>query len=170
VVVDPDKPLEDNDAVAKQPGAMVTEIVKTVRAQGVDPVREDLEPFVDVRTWSEACFEYEHFSDEELADALMAIHPDCNGMDHPTLVYILGRHRSDRHDIKHAWASWKTKPLKLELARQLLPVLLNRVEVSNHDSTLPVPAVAGALADALNTAASRTRAGTWLLRGSPYGR
>lgn len=169
VAVDPDTPFEDPEAVEAQRQLMVDEIVATVRAQGVEPFREDLDSLVEVVTWDEACFEFEHFTDEELAAALIAIHPDCNGMDRATLVRVLRIHRNDRHDIKHVWGdAWHPTPSKLDLARHLRPRLLELVDAANDDPSLPVPPVAGVVADAFNLAAAQPEAGTWSLRGTRY--
>jgi hypothetical protein len=65
VVVDPGKGFESPDAVSEQRRKIVDEIVAVVRAQGVEPDRAEIESLIEVTTWTEGCFEFEHFTDVE---------------------------------------------------------------------------------------------------------
>ncbi len=94
VVVDPDRPFDTPEGVEGERQKIVDEMVAVVRAQGVDPNRDDLESLVEVSTWNERCFEFEHFSDSELAEAVLAVHADCNGLDQMGLERALAMQRT----------------------------------------------------------------------------
>jgi hypothetical protein len=40
----------------------------------------DLDELVQIRPWRRAAFEFAHFGDDELAKALVTIHPDRRGL------------------------------------------------------------------------------------------
>ena len=81
VVVDPDAPYDSPENVEAQRRLIVEEIIAVVRAQGVEPNPDDVDSLVSVKTWSESCLEFAHFTDDELADALLHVHPHCGGWD-----------------------------------------------------------------------------------------
>ena len=119
VVVDPDPPFDTPQMVEAERQKIIDEMVAVVRTQGVDPDRADLESLVEVSTWHEGCFEFEHFSDSELASALLAVHPDCNGLDHTRLETALAAQRQHGQDIKNVWRNWRRAPSKRAVAESL---------------------------------------------------
>jgi hypothetical protein len=135
-----------------------------VRAQGVDPNRGDLESLVEVSTWSESCFEFEHFSDSELAAALLAVHMDCGGLDHASLEQALAQQRAHGQDIKNVWKNWHREPSKTALAEKLWPVLRDRLDAAATDSSVEPPAIAMRLLAAFRSAVGRPR-GRFVLQG-----
>jgi hypothetical protein len=165
VVVDPDPPFETPENVEAERQKILQEIMAVVRAQGVDPSLEDLATLVTVTTWTERCFEFAHFSDAELAEALVDLHPDCGGLDRQALESALQQHRDLRQDIKAVWTNWRPRVQKAELARRLWPALRHKLDVAAADPNYPIPPVPGALLDAYHEAARRPR-GHFILRGT----
>jgi hypothetical protein len=60
-----------------------------------------------LRTWDQACYEFAHFDDDELADAIMKVHTTINGWSRADLVSALGYWRDKKKDIKRVWESGK---------------------------------------------------------------
>jgi len=165
VVVDPDPPFDTADKVEAERQKILTEIIAVVRAQGVDPLRDDVDSLVTVKTWTECCFEFAHFTDCELAVTLLDIHPDCGGLDRAMLEAALAAHRRAEQDIKAVWKNWRPGVKKPDLARRLWPVLKAKLDKAMADSTRTVPEVATALVDAYHEAARRP-AGQFVLHGA----
>jgi hypothetical protein len=167
VAVDPDAPFDTAAGVEAQRQKIIDEIVAVLRAQGVDPNRGDLESLVDVSTWSEPCFEFEHFSNSELADALLAVHPDCGGLDHAGLEEALAQQRAHGQDIKNVWKRWRRGPSKTALAEALWPALRDRLDVAATDSSVQPPPIAMRLLAAFRQAMRRPR-GRFVLHGTAW--
>lgn len=106
VVVDPDPPYDSPEHVEEQRRMIVEEIIAVVRAQGVEPNRGDVDSLVSVKTWSASCFEFAHFTDDELAEALLKVHRQCGGLDQARLAAALRVQRDHRRDIAHVWRNW----------------------------------------------------------------
>jgi len=97
---------------------------------------EDLRPdlfmpdagFVEIMTWGDKPFEFAHFTDEELADALLATstrtHPD--GRAKLVQAINLQRTRDPSPDIEDAWRGSGVS--KIELADALWPLLEAQIE------------------------------------------
>lgn len=164
VVADPDPPFDTPESVEAQRQKIIHEMVAVVRAQGVDPDRGDLESLVEVSTWHESCFEFEHFSDAELANALLSVHADCNGLDRKRLEEALAEQRKHSQDIKNVWRNWRNPPSKRALAESLWPCLRDRLDVAAADSTTEPPPIALRLVDAFRQAMHRPR-GRFVLGG-----
>lgn len=168
VLVDSDRPFDTAAGVENERQKIVDEMVAVVRSQGVEPDRGDLESLVDVSTWTERCFEFAHFTDSELAETLLAVHPNCNGLDRESLVEALRLQRTHRQDIKNVWKSWHRQPSKTALAKELWPLLRVKLDAAAGDSTLDPPPIALRLLDAFSKAFQRPR-GAFLLRGVTVG-
>lgn len=165
VVIDPDPPFDTPANVEAERQKIVEEITAVVRAQGVDPMRDDIDSLVTTTTWTERCFEFAHFTDEELADTLLRTHRDCGGLDKSQLVTALSRQRQAGQDIKTVWTKWRPRVQKTDLARQLWPSLRAKLDRASADETQPVPPVAQALIDAYHEAARRP-SGQFVVRGT----
>jgi hypothetical protein len=148
VAVDPDKPFDTPENAEAERLRMVDEIVAVVRAQGVNPEREDLDSLVHVETWTESCFEFAHFSDDELAQAIASIHPNRGGLSNPELAKALGIHRQHRQDVKHVWKRWSPRVSKRVLANALWPMLEGKIAAAQVDPDAPIPEVVLRLTDA----------------------
>jgi len=165
VVVDPDPPYDSPEHVEEQCRLIVEEIIAVVRAQGVEPNRDDVDSLVSVKTWSESCFEFAHFTDDELAEALLKVHPHCGGLDKARLVAALRAQRDNEWDIKNAWKNWRPPASKTALARELWPVLRSKLDAAASDPTADLPPIAEALISAFREAVRRPH-GIFVLRGT----
>jgi len=165
VVVDPDKPYNSPENVEGERRKIIDEIITVVRAQGVEPNRDDIDSLVSVKTWSESCFEFAHFTDDELAEALLKVHY-CGGRDKARLIAALRAQRDHGCDIKNAWTNWGSfKPSKKALARELWPVLRRKLDAAASDPTADQPPIAEVLISAFWEAARRPH-GHFVLRGT----
>ena len=75
-------------------------------AQGITAANPaELDELVRIGTWSESCYAFAHFTDDELADGIMAVHTtiDCRTRDE--LVAALAWWRGRGEDIKRVWRS-----------------------------------------------------------------
>ncbi len=142
IAIDPDAPYDTPPGIEYERKKIIDEIVAVVRAQGVDPDRNALETLVRVTTWTDGCFEFQQFSNEELADALIAVHPRHGGLTRERLAEALSHHRAAHHDIKHVWANWRPEPSKRDLARALWPVLRKKLDAAAGKPTEEWPAIA----------------------------
>jgi len=120
-----------------------------LKAQGViRPNPGELDELVTIRTWSQRCYEYAHFSDEELADGIMAVHTTINGLTREQLIEAIKTERDRGKDIKEVWSQWEHKPGKPELAHALWPTLAAKIEGCRTDPAAPVPEIAEVIHDA----------------------
>jgi hypothetical protein len=145
---------------------MLTEIRSVLEAQGVKAANEDeLEQLVDIFTWSQSCYEFAHFTDEELADGITEVHPTCNGWSRDELIAALGHWRAKRSDIKRVWKSgnwdsaqnrptgaWDSDVSKTKLAEALWPILGRKIELARVDETAPIPEIVEVMQRAYHTA------------------
>ena len=76
IAVDPDGPRFGTPAaVAKTRSTIMKDVLDSLKDQGVtNPNPPELDALIDIRTWSQSCYEYAHFTDDELADAIMVVH------------------------------------------------------------------------------------------------
>ncbi len=79
------------------------------------PDPEEIDHLVEIRTWEQACYEFAHFSDEELADGIMAVHTTVNGLTRDELITSLAYSRGRGKDIKEVWSRWEYKVSKVKL-------------------------------------------------------
>ncbi len=156
VLVDPEGSYHTPELVVNERVKLVDEIRSVVRAQGVDPTRDEIDSLVEIHTWKESCFEFEHFSDRELQGALTALHPNCNGMAPDALEHAISLHRSNRGNIDRVWANWQPQPSKVELAHALWPTLRAKLE-SASKSQGQWPPVAERISEAFAKSALRHR-------------
>jgi hypothetical protein len=166
VAVDPDDPFDTTKKVEDERRKMLDEIVAVVRAQGVEPNRNDLDSLVRIETWGQSCFEFAHFTNEELALAIHAIHPTCGGLSITILADALEHQRQSGQDIKQVWSKWRPKPSKRVLADRLWPILESKIDSAEQNPSISVPEVVLRVQDAHREALLRPT-GRWVLRGRP---
>jgi len=165
VAIDPDHPFDSAEGVETERQTIIKEVITVVRAQGVDPLQDDIDPLVSIRTWTERCFEFEHFTDDDLAEALLDVHRNCGGLDKPQLAAALRQQRQARQDIENVWTNWRPAHVsKTELARRLWPTMRAKLDLAAADESAPLPTVAQVLIDAYREAARRPR-GHFVMRG-----
>ena len=161
IAVDPESKYETEDDRNSQLQCLRNKILEGLESQGVvDVDKNELDPLLEVRTWSEPCFEFEHFSDLEIAAALGAVHHDCGGFDADKLLRVVRGHRESGRDVKYTWKNWKPDVSKTALADELWPHLQQRLR--SEDEELPM--FAQVIADAYKDAARFV--GTWSLSRS----
>ena len=93
------------------------EIKLVLAAQEAEADPDDLEHLAEIRTWSEPCFEFEHFTDPELADAILDIYRGYGAPDRAGLIRALNAQRLARQDIDKVWTNWRPKVSKRALAQ-----------------------------------------------------
>jgi hypothetical protein len=164
VVIDPDPPFDSPEGVEEERQKIINEIVAVVRAQGVDPIRGEVDSLVEITTWEERCFEFAHFTNSELADALLAVHRDCGGLSRPRLIDALQHQREHRNDIKNVWKKWRPEVSKTSLAKALWPDLKSKIDDAVDDDPSFRPPVVDALVKAFQKSMLRP-AGHFILLG-----
>lgn len=101
----------------------------------------ELDGLVQYRVWDEGGLDFEraHFTDAELADALLAIAP--HGPPRRELIEKLADLRRRHVKLENAWHEWeRPHPTKPALAGQLWPVLAQHIDrARSRDATKPVP-------------------------------
>jgi hypothetical protein len=162
IAVDPDGPrFGTPDAVAKTRGTIMKDVLDSLTDQGVtNPNMLEIDTLVEIRTWPQSCYEYTHFTDDELADAIMTVHHTINGWSREELTGALAYWRQQGKDIKRVWKSgkwdhsqgrpsgaWQYEVSKTELAKALWPVLQARIDQARRGN-LPVPPVVAVVRDA----------------------
>jgi hypothetical protein len=162
IAVDPDGPrFGTPDAVAKTRGTIMKDVLDSLTDQGVtNPNVLEIDTLVEIRTWPQSCYEYTHFTDDELADAIMNVHHTINGWSRKELTGALAYWRQQGKDIKRVWKSgkwdesqgrpngaWQYEVSKTELAKALWPVLQARIDQARRGNQ-PVPPVVAVVRDA----------------------
>lgn len=166
IAVDPDTPFDTPEHVAQEKTKILDEIRDVLKVQGVTrPKPEELNELVEIRTWTESCYEFAHFTDEELADGLIEAHPTINDWTRDELVAALGYWREQKKDIKRVWTSgrwdetsrritgrWTSEPSKVKLAEALWPTLLRKINLIKAMEDAPVPPIVAVINDAYHLA------------------
>lgn len=178
IAVDP-----ENDFAPSKVGGTRAKIMKEVRdaleAQGaMNADQEDLDNLLNITTWTQSCYEFAHFTDEELADGIMAVHNTINGWTREELVAALGYWRSQGSDIKRVWSSgrvneetkqmtgkWEFEVSKVKLAEALWPTMQQKIELCKKDPDAPIPEIVTVILD-LHTTAQRWRYRSFMLGAS----
>jgi hypothetical protein len=154
VAVDPEgKQFASAEKVSKTRNKLIEEIRNVLRAQGVErPNFAELDQLVEIRTWSASCYEFSHFTDEELADAIFEMDGGVNCTDRVQLVEALEAARNRHKDIKEVWGRWVHQPSKTKLAAALWPHLEARITKCKVDADAPVPEIATVMQSAYHLA------------------
>lgn len=150
VAVDPEGgQFGSPEKIAKTKAKILREIEAVLKAQGVTAASaSELDELVKIQTWQQSCYEFDHFADDELADGIIALHTDINGMTRDQLVQSVATERGRRKDIKEVWSQWNYKPSKEKLAHVLWPTLERKIQLCKVDPDAPVPSIAAVIQDA----------------------
>ncbi len=154
IAVDPEGQFQPSK-IDKTKASMLDELRAVLRAQGVEnPNPAELDELVKVHTWSGPSYEFAHFTDEELADGIMAVHHTINGWTRDELVVALRYWRDKKQGIKRVWESgrwderqqritgkWQYEVSKTELAKALWPTLKAKIDRCRTDANEPVPEI-----------------------------
>jgi len=131
---------------ARQRKLLLDSITKGVPAD----LRRDLQTrdahIVEILTWGKRPFEFAHFTDRQIADALLALggrpHPKGRGC----LVAEVARVRaSNKPNVDKIWPTAGISNLKVSLADELWPVLERRIERAITRGTSGPPVMRAAL-------------------------
>jgi hypothetical protein len=166
IAVDQDRNWDTDEKVARQRRNIIAEIEKVVAAQGATLSTEDLETLVVVHRWPGKCFEYAHFTDDELATAMTTIHRNCGGLTREELVSRISEIRACGSDVKDVWdISWAPKPTKTALARALWPILKKKIDDARSIDGDQMPRVAEVVHEAY-LLAQRSSYGSYVIRAA----
>jgi hypothetical protein len=167
IAVDHDPKWATDEHVARQRGNIIEAVEKVLAAQGVTLSLEELELLVLVRQWPGRCFEYAHFTDEELADAMTEVYATCGSLTRTTLIECIAAVRAAGDDVKVVWdESWlPMKPKKPELADALWPALQRKIDATLRSETAEVPMIAQVVHEAYMLA-QETSYGTFVIRAA----
>jgi len=153
IAVDPEGRYFAPGRVNRTRTAILNEIKAVLKAQGVTNANPaELDDLVEIRTWPERCYEYAHFTDEELADGIMQVHTTINGLTREQLTAAIATERARGKDIKEVWSQWAHKPGKPELAEALWPLLKSKIDRCRVDADAPVPPIVEVVQDAYHLA------------------
>jgi len=155
ILADPEGPFESQPKAAKEVDLILREVRLVLAAQGARIVEEDLKRLVEVHVWGTS-FEFEHFTDVELAAALKRIHPDRGGLSQAQLRDRLADLRTKRAPIKKLWQQWPHQPSKVTLADALWPAFERRLARAIAGRA-PAPPLAEYVDQAYNTATAARR-------------
>jgi hypothetical protein len=165
VAADPEGKFYAPDKIGSTRTNILDKIRANLRMKGVKAAHAELDELVDLRTWDGSCYEFAHFNDDELADAIDKVHDTRNDWSREELVAALRYWRGQKKDIKEVWKRgkwddqlkrpvdpWEYHVSKTKLAEPLWPVLKAKIEAAKTDPSAPVPQIAQVILDALHTA------------------
>jgi len=141
--------------IVKTKKNILDEVRAVLRAQGVEkPNLAELDELVKIHTWSDSCYEFAHFTDEELAGGIMVVHSTINGWTRDELVAALRYWRDKKKDIKRVWESgrwderqqritgkWEYEISKTELAKALWPTMKAKIDRCRTDANESAPEI-----------------------------
>jgi hypothetical protein len=120
---------------------------------------------IEIRNWSQSCYEFAHFTDDELADGITAVHHTIGGWTRDELIAALRYWRDRGDDIKRVWKSgrldaqtgrmtgeWEYNVSKTKLAEALWPELKAKIEHCQVDADALVPEIVTVVRDAYHLA------------------
>lgn len=142
---------------------------RLLRAQGITrPNPDDLDELVNIQVWDESCYEFAHFTDEELADGIIAEHQTIDGWSSDELIAALRYWRERRQDIESVWmigrwdeqakqmtGKWADEVSKFSLGFCLWPTLNRKIEQVKEGTEIPVPPIVQVVNDAYHEAQRR---------------
>lgn len=159
IVMDQEGLFADPDRRSTQRDAWVKRLYNSLpRAFQNQVIFRELENLVEVRTWADDArnFEFAHFTDEELASALVATGRTPRRATQESLTEAIGGARRTGKSLDTLQASWKDPPPKEQLWDHLLPILEGRVRGVADEAIDTIP-LAAVLVDAAQRAARGKR-------------
>jgi hypothetical protein len=90
--------------------------------------KADIDGLVVVEVWADGLdFERAHFSDGEIADALLRGGWTPRELTRDRLIQALSVAREHRQSVGTVWANWRSQPSKPALALELWPILRAKI-------------------------------------------
>jgi hypothetical protein len=137
-----------------------------------DHMRGQLGGLIEVFVWGEAPtnFEYAHFTDEELADGILAASKSPDTPDRNDLIATLADYRRQARNIRSMWDRWgPPSPTKTQVVEAFAPTLRERVqrELDGVTETPPEIPIARLALRLIELAAKTPRAGSVVLQRPP---
>ena len=137
VAVDPEGGYETVEGREEKRRFIVERILARLEVQfRTDVVRKQLDGLVSISTWGIAPFEFAHFTDGELARAVNRLHKSKYGKApaRPTRAADVKRQRHFTPSVEKL-PSWRNLS-KVELAKELMPVLARRLDRAIADNRI----------------------------------
>jgi hypothetical protein len=150
---------------------LADDLNRVLRAQGITrPNPDDLNELVNIRVWQESSYEFEHFTDEELADGIIAVHQTIDGWTRDELIAALRYWRERRQDLESVWmigrwdeltkqttGKWTNEVNEFMLALTMWPTLERKIERLKEHPESPVPPIVQVVNDAYQQAQRRRK-------------
>jgi hypothetical protein len=170
IVVSPKGSFATFEMVEEVRSQLLADTSLFLHRQGVaHPNPDDLNELVNIRVWQESCYEFEHFTDEELADGIITSHQDIDGWSREELVGALSYWRAERQDIESVWmigrwdertgrmtGKWANEVNKSVLALfGLWPTLERKIKQLKAGAEIPTPPIVQVVNDAYQQAQRR---------------
>jgi hypothetical protein len=151
MAVDPDKPFNTPENIEKERTKLLDEIKDVLKTQGVErPNPDELEHLVEIRVWNAPCYEFAHFTDEELAEASRQRTRRSTAGRGTMVIAALNHWRGEDKDIKLVWyrggptaqpnkwtGKWEYEVSKVKLAEALWPTLLRKIQLAMVTENAP---------------------------------
>jgi hypothetical protein len=168
IAANPQGPLETPAATEEVKKEFLDGISHLLRSQGVTrPNASELNDVLTIHTWPDSCYDFAHFTDEELADGIIAAHETIDGWTRDELVATLGQCRMERMNANNIWQklfldapfardiTWASKFGSAVLAEALWPALERKIERLLADPEAPIPPIVQVVRDAYQRAEHR---------------
>ena len=138
VVVDPEPPYESPDSVEAKRNEMIDSVLDSLPPPlRSDAMRNELALILHVHRWP-AEFEFAHWTDSELAEALQDVSPVAADIPLEELAKHITKHRAAGDTIKSVWNNWRHPPSKAKLALALWPALERRIRITSAPEEIPI--------------------------------
>lgn len=160
IATDPERPMDRPEKFRAKLLRLINEAISAQGIKDLDPDSADW--LVTVRTW-EAAFEFEHFTDLEIAEAMLSLPwaPLPRGLTHEQAIEFVADARTAQRSLKKR-APRLSKPA---LAEALWPLLRDRIDAAFHHGT-ELPPIAEVVYDAHALAADAFTK-NWVLTRKP---
>ncbi len=166
IAVDPEGTYFAPQNVPKTRRGILREIRTVLKAQGVTAANPaELDELVRIHTWPQSCYEFAHFTDDELAIGIMAVHHTIDGWTMGRLLEALAYWRSKQKDIKRVWESgwwdeqrqavtgpWAYQVSKTKLAEAMWPTLKVKIDQCRVDTDVAAPQIVEVVQEAYRLA------------------
>lgn len=137
-VFDRENALSDDEKIQTEKQAWVTEFLKSVPESYRTPaIQEAIHNQIEVITWNEGSFEFAHFSDTELRTAILNACRRLGVADGDIPAWQIEDARNRQRNIEKVFpGKAKRRLTKTELAKDLWPILEDKIRVALETKTL----------------------------------